>query len=219
MRPGMFALAVLLTSLFPPMARAQFGEFVGTLVLMDVPPFTREFRTANDFAFVDTSGKTWRVPAGATVDGASIPQFFWSFIGGPWEGPYRRASVVHDYYCEVQTEPWASVHLMFYNAMRAGGVGENKAKLMYYAVERFGPRWESRTRSVPVCAERRDNQCVSWLSEEKVEKVIIRPIMDEAQARAFAERVEQQPISVDEIKAVADAQLKEALLRAGDPSR
>lgn len=39
-------------------------------------------------------------------------------------------------------EKWEDVHLMFYQACRCGGVGETKAKVMYYAVYNFGPRWE-----------------------------------------------------------------------------
>jgi hypothetical protein len=31
--------------------------------------------------------------------------------------------------------------MMFYNAMRCSGVHEVKAKVMYYAVYKFGPHW------------------------------------------------------------------------------
>jgi Protein of unknown function (DUF1353) len=44
------------------------------------------------------------VPAGAIVGGASIPQVFWSIIGGPFEDKYREASVIHDYYCEQKSD-------------------------------------------------------------------------------------------------------------------
>jgi uncharacterized protein DUF1353 len=47
------------------------------------------------FAYIDSSGRTWRVPSGVQVDGASIPQVFWSIIGGPFEGRYRNASIIH----------------------------------------------------------------------------------------------------------------------------
>ena len=80
-------------------------------------------------------------PAGSVVDGASIPQVFWSLVGGPFEGEYRNASVVHDVACDRKSEPWEAVHLMFYNACRCGGVGEKKAKLLYWAVYLGGPRW------------------------------------------------------------------------------
>lgn len=34
---------------------------------------------------------------------------------------------------------------MFYDAMRCGGVGKKKGKIMYYAVYKFGPRWDAQT--------------------------------------------------------------------------
>src|SRR5229473_500744 len=72
---------------------------------------------------------------------ASIPRAFWSVIGGPLEGQYRNASVFHDVACDQKSQPWKTVHRMFYNAMRWSGVYEIKAKIMYYAVYNFGPRW------------------------------------------------------------------------------
>ena len=92
--------------------------------------------------FVDARHNRWIAEAGRTIDGASIPRFFWRFIGGPFSGKYRRASVVHDVYCENRA-PGSSniVHAMFYNAMRADGVGRVKAWLMWAAVRLFGPRF------------------------------------------------------------------------------
>jgi hypothetical protein len=81
------------------------------------------------------------VPRGTSVDGASIPQVFWSLIGGPFEGRYRNASVVHDYYCQVRNRRWQDVHQAFYEAMLASGVDGARAMVMYKAVENFGPRW------------------------------------------------------------------------------
>ena len=73
------------------------------------------------------------------VDGASIPQTFWSVIGGPFEGGYRKASVIHDY-MRPQVRP-GRTYLVFYNGMRANGVRTLTAKIMYAAVYNFGPRW------------------------------------------------------------------------------
>jgi hypothetical protein len=94
--------------------------------------------------YVDPDGVRWIAPTGAIVDGASIPRFAWSVIGGPFEGKYRKASVIHDVACQVQKRPWESVHEMFYHAMLASDVGELKAKTMYAAVYHFGPRWTIR---------------------------------------------------------------------------
>lgn len=54
---------------------------------------------------------------------------------------YRDASVIHDVACVARTRPWREVHETFYFAMRASGVGEVQAKVMYAAVYHFGPRW------------------------------------------------------------------------------
>lgn len=94
------------------------------------------------FGYIQQNGREWPVPAEAIVDGASIPQVFWSLIGGPLEGKYRYASVVHDYYCDVKSRTWPDTHRVFYDGMMCSGVNPVKAKVMYYAVYRFGPRWE-----------------------------------------------------------------------------
>ncbi|NBX30484.1 DUF1353 domain-containing protein, partial [bacterium] len=47
----------------------------------------------------------------------------------------------HDVACEARTREWRTVHRMFYEACRCGGVAAAEAKAMYYAVWHFGPRW------------------------------------------------------------------------------
>jgi hypothetical protein len=42
---------------------------------------------------------------------------------------------------------------MFYEACRCGGVDQKKAKLMYWAVYRFGPRWNRAKATPPDHAE------------------------------------------------------------------
>ena len=105
----------------------------------------RHMRIVKPFGFVDSSGRKWVVPAGAIVDGASIPQMFWSVTGGPFEGKYRNASVVHDYYCDVRTRSWRNTDRVFHEAMLASGVSEREAKVMYMAVVYGGPHWDSQT--------------------------------------------------------------------------
>lgn len=119
----------------------RVGEYSGT-VKAEWLTKTREMRLLEDFAFKGPDCKVWSVPKNAVVDGASIPQIFWTVIGGPFEGRYRDASVVHDYYCKVKTEPSEAVHEMFYYAMLANGVDSNKAGVMFYAVSWFGPKWQ-----------------------------------------------------------------------------
>ena len=101
----------------------------------------RDMALVEPFAYVDAAEVRWDAPAGAVVNGASIPRPFWSLIGGPFEGRFRNASVVHDVACVERIRPWRQVHRMFYEACRCGRVGIVKAKTMYYAVYHFGPRW------------------------------------------------------------------------------
>lgn len=117
------------------------GLFRGR-VLVEWLDDDRTMRLHEPFTFIDSVGHTWEVPAGTIVDGASIPRVFWTSIGPPFVGPYRRASVIHDYFCEAKNRPWRDVHKMFFEASLAAGVPELKAKIMYAAVYGGGPRWE-----------------------------------------------------------------------------
>lgn len=91
--------------------------------------------------FVDANGVHWVAPVDSLVDGASIPRVFWFFMGSPFVGKYRRASVVHDVYCKSKSRPHKQVHKMFYDAARYDGVNYFKAKAMYYAIRLGGPKW------------------------------------------------------------------------------
>jgi hypothetical protein len=105
----------------------------------------RHMKILERLTYSDPYCRQWEAPAGAIVDGASIPQLAWSLIGGPFEGKYRDASVIHDVACEERSAPWEYVHLVFYYAMLAKGVDRLQAKIMYAAVYHFGPRWDPLT--------------------------------------------------------------------------
>ncbi len=97
--------------------------------------------------YLDSKGRRWEAPRGLRFDGASIPRILWSFVGGPYEGDYRRGALMHDAGCADQSRPRAEVDWMFYDAMRCDGVGFWKAKLIYTAVRRFGwIAWNEHTR-------------------------------------------------------------------------
>jgi Protein of unknown function (DUF1353) len=96
----------------------------------------------SEVRYTDPDGAVWVAPAGSKVNGASIPRAFWSIIGGPFDGKYRAASVLHDVAYEQQTRPWQQVDRMFYNALRCSGVGVVEAKTMYYALYRHGHHWK-----------------------------------------------------------------------------
>ena len=133
-------IAVGLVLITHSAAGEDWGYFRGSLVTEWLAD-NRSMRLENDFTYVSPENVEWVAPADSVVDGASIPQFAWSIIGGPFEGAYRNASVIHDVACVDQNRPWEDVHLAFYKAMRASEVGRIKALVMYAAVYHVGPRW------------------------------------------------------------------------------
>lgn len=128
-------------TLLPSAAAAQIGaRFVGR-VRTEWDEDGRHMILLEPYGYVDPTGLEWTVAAGEKIDGASIPQWAWSFIGGPYEGAYRKGSVIHDHYCRVKTRTWQATHLMFFQAMLTAGVGAVQAGVMYGAVLLGGPKW------------------------------------------------------------------------------
>lgn len=125
----------------------EYGFFRGNVQTewLDPSGDHRRMKLLSDFAYVDPRGFEWHAPAGWIIDGASIPQVFWTLVGSPFDGAYRRASVIHDVACDRKSRPWKDVHRAFYFAMRAEGLDPVKAKLMYGAVYVGGPRWRTVT--------------------------------------------------------------------------
>ena len=117
------------------------GRYVGDLIVR-VEDDGRHVVLVKPFEYDDADGMKWPVPVGTMSDGASIPQIFWSFIGGPLEGKYRNAAVIHDYYCDYRVREWEAVDRVFYDAMITSGVDRLKAKVMYAAVRWGGPHWD-----------------------------------------------------------------------------
>ncbi len=119
---------------------SNYGQFVGT-VKAEWLESGRKMKLLEDFIYIDPGNYKWKAPKDSIVDGASIPRLLWTVVGPPFAGRYRDASVVHDVACDQKSEPWKNVHRMFFYACLCGGVGEKKAKLMFWAVRSFGPRW------------------------------------------------------------------------------
>ncbi|MGI8431941.1 MAG: DUF1353 domain-containing protein [Chthoniobacterales bacterium] len=117
-----------------------WGHFNGAPVTRWNPD-GRSMTLLNQLRYTDPKGQVWIAPTGSQVDGASIPRSLWSFMGGPFEGKYRNASVLHDVAYDRHERPWQDCDRMFYNAMRCSGVGPVEAKTMYYALYRFGRHW------------------------------------------------------------------------------
>lgn len=104
-------------------------------------PDGRTMTLLNELRYTDPAGLVWVAPAGSKVDGASIPRSLWTFMGGPFEGKYRNASVLHDVAYDQKKWPPEDCDRMFYNAMRCSGVSAVEAKTIYYSLLRFGHHW------------------------------------------------------------------------------
>lgn len=84
-------------------------------------------------------------PPGFVTDGASIPRALWTVVGSPFTGQYVGAAVIHDVGCDTHKYSWQITHRMFYSAMRALGVSDDYAKLLYWGVRLGGPKWKEET--------------------------------------------------------------------------
>jgi hypothetical protein len=111
---------------------------------------SRKMRLLETVTFTDSNGKVWTAPKGSIIDGASIPRFFWRVIGSPFVGNYRRATVIHDVYCNTRSEPHEDVHSMFLEGMTCDNVCRLKAGIMYEAVDNHGPKWDSKGQDLVV---------------------------------------------------------------------
>lgn len=177
----------------------SFGHFEGDVIgVWD--PNGRDMTLREGFAYIDRTQKRWHAPSGSVVNGASIPRAFWSITGGPFEGQYRSASVVHDVACVEMTETWQDVHRMFYEACRCGGVGERKAKTLYWAVYNFGPRWEFVEQTVPETGE-----------TVRVSQPIAPPPVPENIETIAEEFFETTEVNVDAIESLTVEEIQEAV--------
>jgi hypothetical protein len=179
-----------------------FGRFHGDVVTKWITD-DLEMELVKDFHYVDPHGKEWKAPTGSVINGASIPSMFWSVIGGPFEGRFRKASVLHDAACDVQSEKWEDVHRMFYDACRCSRVGVGKAQTMYWAVYHFGPRWQDTRTSEPVQdAEPLPDKAIVTKAERYFNKKQFTPKEIE---ECTVEQVESEVAKWDAEKAAAEA--------------
>jgi uncharacterized protein DUF1353 len=125
----------------PGMAGTKWGYYNGEPVTKWNPD-GRTMTLLTELRYTDPHGEVWVAPIGSVVDGASLPRYLWSVMGGPFEGKYRNASVLHDVAYERHNRPWWDCDRMFYNAMRCSGVSAVEAKTMYYALYKFGHHWK-----------------------------------------------------------------------------
>ncbi len=89
-----------------------------------------------DLTYTAEDGRVITIPRGSDSDGASVPKIFWNIF--PPFGKYWRAALLHDYLYRHTQRPKAECDGLFYEAMRACGVGWLKAKTIYQGVNWFG---------------------------------------------------------------------------------
>ncbi|WP_052369284.1 DUF1353 domain-containing protein [Citrobacter sp. S-77] len=117
---------------------SQYGFFEGevkTCWLTDITP-NRNMEILENFSYNDPDGKNWVTQNGSTINGASIPRVFWSVVGSPYIGNYRRASVIHDIACclvKTRSER-KKADKMFYYACLADKCPPSQARVFYVAV-------------------------------------------------------------------------------------
>jgi len=119
-------------------------------------------------------------------------------MGGPFEGKYRNASVLHDVAYDQHNRPWQDCDRMFYNAMRCSGVSAVEAKTMYYALYKFGRHWK-----FPIRKAKRVKP--SELAAQKSEAEIPRALpMNENEINQTRDWIRSADPSLEEIEARAN---------------
>ena len=197
--PRLFLSMSLALALLPAYAAPEmtYGRFVGTVRTewLRGPETERRMVLLEDFAYTDPKGRRWLAPAGSKTDGATIPQVVWSVVGGPFDGQYREAAVIHDVYCETKSEPWRDVHRIFYYANRAAGVSEGKSKILYGAVMIGGPKWGSNNSKCYSCHETGSTKVV----RDAKGRLTAFPPITESDVRKLADFVNQSNPSLEQI--------------------
>jgi hypothetical protein len=117
------------------------------LEVLDDIELDHKLRLLEEFSFRDENGRLWLAPAGAVIDGTSLPRMLRPAPELPPETQFRKASVVHDYYSRARQETWREVRRMLYSASLHEGLSPAEAKLLYATVYAGGWRWEPRTSS------------------------------------------------------------------------
>ena len=147
-----FLFPLLLVAATAAVVHADAPTFVGSAQIEQdqSDPSGKRWILLSDLKFIK-DGQTWITKKGDKTDGASIPRALWTLVGSPFTGLYVRAALIHDHYCqkEHRVRTWEETHLMFYDAMIAGGVDPISANTMYYGVYCCGPKWAKLAPGVP----------------------------------------------------------------------
>jgi hypothetical protein len=180
---------------------AEQGQFEGKVVVEWLDdPFVSTMRLVEDFAFRQAKGKVWSVPRGQILDGKGMPPLFRDLVGQPFDGGFRKASVIYDAAAQKMTEPWEEAQRMFYEASVAEGVTPQDAKAMYLLLAAQGSRWE-------IPGSRCFGSC-----HGKTLPLEWRPVVDEAQVTQLLGWVRANDPQLDEID-----QRVQSVIRARGP--
>ncbi|MCF2858352.1 DUF1353 domain-containing protein [Pseudoalteromonas sp. SMS1] len=95
------------------------------------------YELIEDFPY-EHNGKIRWVPKYFQYDGASIPAVAYYLVGTPFNPRYMKAALVHDWLYHTHEIHRASADKLFYQMLCDAGVGNTKAVMMKFAVEKFG---------------------------------------------------------------------------------
>jgi len=111
---------------------AGLGEFQGRVIVEWLDdPFVPTMRLVEPFSFRQPDGKRWTVSGGYVMKGTGFPPLFRDHFGQPFNGGFRKSSIVYDYVAQEMADPWDDAQRMFLDASVAEGVTEAGAKAMY----------------------------------------------------------------------------------------
>lgn len=105
------------------------------------------YRLDRELKYQYPDGSVCLIPAGFVTEGASIPKWLWSLVGSPFAGDYIEGAIIHDYLywlALTKKQPKGTrkeADGIFLQTMLYYGTSEREAKLKYWAVRMFGPRW------------------------------------------------------------------------------
>jgi hypothetical protein len=161
----------------------------------------RTMTVLSELRYTDPQGVVWIAPAGSQIDGASMPRALWSFMGGPFEGKYRNASVLHDVAYDQKNHPPQEADRMFYNAMRCSGVGAIEAKTMFYSLYRFG-----RHGAFAIKKAKRVKPSELAQAEEAPEEKILGRVVNQTEINETRDWIKSAEPSMEQIEQRADAE-------------
>ena len=171
--------------------------FFGGNPVTEWRPDGRTMSLTRPIAYIDSNCEKWIAPVGAITDGATIPERLWSIVGGPYEGTYRNAAIIHDWYCDMRLRKSERVHHMFFEAMLASGVKPGLATIMFGAVSKGGPEWDEQTKQNSMLSSRhfRHDQNFLRLLENDVTRRTIKGVKNGVSAAGLIPSAQEKKLN------------------------